>query len=115
MLSLYRVRSVQVAADVLSGGRSSRLIKNLVMRNACLSASCLPGYPGDLHPGLALVSAVPQSGRGNRRLQRVRPKLHCSVFCRLSLSSTTMHCNGAAWNVSDLRAAVLHVLLFYTA
>lgn len=53
---------MQVAADVLSGGRSSRLIKNLVLRNACLSASCLPGYPGDLHPGLALVSAVPQEG-----------------------------------------------------
>lgn len=52
----------QVAADVLTGGRSARLIKQLVLRGSCLSASVLVGYPGDLHPGLALVTAVPPAG-----------------------------------------------------
>jgi hypothetical protein len=52
----------QVASDVLTGGRSARLIKQLVLRGSCLSASVLVGYPGDLHPGLSLVTAVPKPG-----------------------------------------------------
>jgi hypothetical protein len=52
----------QVASDVLTGGRSARLIKQLVLRGSCLSASVLVGYPGDLHPGLSLVTAVPPQG-----------------------------------------------------
>ncbi|WIA36891.1 hypothetical protein OEZ86_008139 [Tetradesmus obliquus] len=56
-----------VAADVLTGGRSARLIKQLVLRGSCLSASVLVGYPGDLHPGLALVTAVPPAGGDMQR------------------------------------------------
>lgn len=62
-----RGTAMEVAADVLTGGRSARLIKQLVLRGSCLSASVLVGYPGDLHPGLALVTAVPPAGGDMQR------------------------------------------------
>ena len=54
--------AVDAAADVLSGGRSSRLYKSLVLPRLALSAGCAAAVPGDLRPSASLLSAVPAPG-----------------------------------------------------
>ena len=54
--------AVDAAADVLSGGRSSRLYKSLVLPRLALAAGCVAAVPGDLRPSVSLLSAVPAPG-----------------------------------------------------
>lgn len=54
--------ALEVAADILSEGRTSRLVSELVLQQRILSASVLPGYPGDRHAGMTLVYGVPKPG-----------------------------------------------------
>ena len=54
--------AVDAAADVLSGGRSSRLYKSLVLPRLALTAGCSAAIPGDLRPCASLLSAVPSPG-----------------------------------------------------
>ncbi|KAG2432812.1 hypothetical protein HXX76_008546 [Chlamydomonas incerta] len=53
---------LEVAADVLTGGRTSRLVSSLVLSGAALGASVVAGYPGEMRPGLALVYGIPKDG-----------------------------------------------------
>ncbi len=65
--------------DVLSAGRTSRLVKELVLQGRLLSASAVAAYPGERHAGLLLLYAVPKEGGfeldgsgGQRRRMRWR-------------------------------------------
>ncbi|PNW77599.1 hypothetical protein CHLRE_10g443850v5 [Chlamydomonas reinhardtii] len=53
---------LEVAADVLTGGRTSRLVSSLVLSGRALAASVVSGYPGERRPGLALVYGIPKDG-----------------------------------------------------
>ncbi|GIL57933.1 hypothetical protein Vafri_13124 [Volvox africanus] len=55
---------LEVLADVLAGGRTSRLVSELVLTGKALSASVVSAYPGELHAGLSLVYGVPREGEG---------------------------------------------------
>ncbi|GLC36704.1 hypothetical protein PLESTB_000132500 [Pleodorina starrii] len=55
---------LDVLADVLAGGRTSRLVSELVLSGKALSASLVSAYPGELHAGLSLVYGVPRDGEG---------------------------------------------------
>lgn len=52
----------EVLADILSGGRTSRLVSELVLSRRLLSASVVAGYPGEKRAGLMLVYGVPAQG-----------------------------------------------------
>ncbi|KAG2485544.1 hypothetical protein HYH03_015713 [Edaphochlamys debaryana] len=53
---------LEVLSDVLSGGRTSRLVSELVLSGRLLSAAVVTGYPGEAHPGMALVYGIPNQG-----------------------------------------------------
>lgn len=61
---------LQILADVLYGGRSSRLQRQLVQRGRALSASMVASYPGAKHAGLSLVLAEPAKGVALEKLDR---------------------------------------------
>ncbi|KAI8464564.1 MAG: peptidase M16 inactive domain family [Monoraphidium minutum] len=58
--------ALEAACDVLSGGRAARL-SVLALEGRLLAASVTPGYPGALHAGMALVSAIPRPGESPQR------------------------------------------------
>ncbi|KAG2448913.1 hypothetical protein HYH02_006261 [Chlamydomonas schloesseri] len=59
---------LEVAADVLTGGRTSRLVSSLVLSGRALGASVVSGYPGERRPGLALVYGIPKEGDSPERV-----------------------------------------------
>lgn len=54
---------LDLASDLLSGTRSSRLYRNLVLKEKALSASAYSTYPAEKHPSQFYVVAVPSKGR----------------------------------------------------
>ncbi|KAG1659173.1 hypothetical protein FOA52_007554 [Chlamydomonas sp. UWO 241] len=70
MLGFYRPSllsddgsALQVVCDLLAGGRTSRLVSDLVLKNrSLLAVSAEAGYGGEKHAGLALVYARPANG-----------------------------------------------------
>ena len=52
----------QIMAAVLSGGRTSRLYRNLVEQKIVLSVEASNGFPGDLYSNLMLLYAQPAPG-----------------------------------------------------
>ncbi|GFR44625.1 hypothetical protein Agub_g5913, partial [Astrephomene gubernaculifera] len=51
-----------VVGELLAGGRTSRLVSELVLSGRALSATVVTDYPGERHPGLALVYGIPKDG-----------------------------------------------------
>lgn len=54
--------ALEVVSELLSGGRTSRLVSELVLPGKVLGASVVAGYPGEKHSGLSLVYGVPRLG-----------------------------------------------------
>ncbi|GBF90105.1 peptidase M16 [Raphidocelis subcapitata] len=61
-----RAPALEAACDVLAAGRTSRL-QALAREGRLLGAGVTPGYPGDLHAGMALVTARPRPGDSPQR------------------------------------------------
>lgn len=52
-----------VIAEILSSGRTSRLYAGLVKKQLALEAGALAGFPGQKHPHLFVVYALPAAGK----------------------------------------------------
>ncbi|MBZ5638388.1 MAG: insulinase family protein [Acidobacteriia bacterium] len=58
-------------SDVLSRGRSSRLIRSLVRdKKVAAQAAAISGFPGEKYPSLMLFFAVPTPGHTNEEVQK---------------------------------------------
>lgn len=65
-------------ARMRAGGRTSRLVSELVLSQRMLSASVVPGYPGEKRAGMMLVYGVPAPGAG-AALRCMRPCAHACM------------------------------------
>lgn len=63
--------ALEVASDILSSGRASRLISRLVQTEAALACSMQTGYPGDKHRGLSVVYGVPRPGGSLQSMEQL--------------------------------------------
>lgn len=58
-----RTQAIRLLEGVLSGGRTSRLFRSLVVnRQVALQVSFSSGFPGDKYPNLGLLFALPAQG-----------------------------------------------------
>lgn len=55
--------ALDVVNDTLTGSRSARLYKNLVLGGAALSLSSYSSFPAEKHPGQFVVYGIPAPGR----------------------------------------------------
>ena len=116
--------ALDVAAEVLAGGRTSAMYKELVRdQKVALAAGAQPSFPGEKFPNLFLVFVVPNQGRtvaecetaslalveqlkkavDPAALQRVKTKLRAGLIGRLASNSglagdlTSYHVAYGTW------------------
>ncbi|KAF5826529.1 hypothetical protein DUNSADRAFT_2821 [Dunaliella salina] len=73
--ALYKVQKgcpvLQVACELLSGSRTSRLATQLVLPQRLVSASAITSYPGEKHAGLTLATGVPREGSSPEECEKL--------------------------------------------
>ncbi|KAF5841882.1 Metalloenzyme, LuxS/M16 peptidase-like protein [Dunaliella salina] len=62
---------LQVACELLSGSRTSRLVTQLVLPQRLVSASAIASYPGEKHAGLTLATGVPREGSSPEECEKL--------------------------------------------
>lgn len=100
--------SLDAVREVLAGGRTSRLIKGLVLTGQALSAQIVTQYPGAKHAGMMMAYGVPGPGKAvllsALSLLRllVNLAMQMTFHCYLSVHWSRMNCH-----VCDLDVAIL--------
>ncbi|KAA8500059.1 putative zinc protease y4wA [Porphyridium purpureum] len=95
-----RTTAFQCASGVLSGGRTSRLYKNVVQDNAlALTAAFGIGFPGDKYDNLAITYALPGVGKSISDVAAAIDEQLMSVTVRVNADELARVKKGAKLNL----------------